>query len=133
MNTTMTDALSLVGRILLACLFLVSGYDKIGAFAGTAGYIGSKGLPAPEILAAATIGLEVLGGLLLVIGWKARWVAFALAAFTVAATLLFHNYWALPEAQRFVQKLMFLKNLSITGGLLMVVAFGPGRWSVDKR
>ena len=133
MNTTMTDALSLIGRILLASLFLVSGYDKIGAFAGTVGYIGSKGLPLPQVLAAATIGLEVLGGLLLVIGWKARWVALALAAFTIAATLLFHNYWTMPEAQRFVQKLMFLKNLAIAGGLLLIVAFGPGRWSIDKR
>jgi putative oxidoreductase len=129
----MTDALSLAGRLLLACLFLVSGYDKIGDFAGTAGYIGSKGLPLPQVLAAVTIALEVLGGLLLVIGFKARWVAAAFAAFTIVATILFHNYWVLPEAQQLMQKLMFLKNLAITGGLLMVVAFGAGRWSVDRR
>lgn len=133
MNTTMTDGLALVGRVLLAWLFLVSGVDKLGAFAGTAGYIASTGLPMPEVLAVATIALEIGGGLLLAIGFKARWAAAAFAAFTLVATLLFHNYWAAPEAQQFMQRLMFLKNLSIVGGLLMVVAFGPGRWSVDKR
>ena len=133
MNSTLTNGLALAARVLLASLFLVSGFDKIGAFAGTAGYIGSKGLPMPEVLAAATIALEVLGGLLLVIGFQARWVAFAFAAFTLVATFLFHSYWTMPEAQQFVQKLMFLKNLAIAGGLLMVVAYGPGRWSVDKR
>lgn len=133
MNTTMTDGLALVGRVLLAWLFLVSGVDKLGAFAGTAGYIASTGLPMPELLAVATIALEIGGGLLLAIGFKARWAAAAFAAFTLVATLLFHNYWAAPEAQQFMQRLMFLKNLSIVGGLLMVVAFGPGRWSVDKR
>lgn len=133
MNSTMTDGLALVGRVLLASLFLISGFDKIGAFAGTAGAIASKGLPMAQVLAAATIALEIGGGLLLVIGLKARWVAAAFAAFTLVATLLFHAYWAEPEAQQFVQKLMFLKNLSIVGGMLMVVAFGPGRWSVDKR
>jgi putative oxidoreductase len=129
----MTDGLALVGRVLLAWLFLVSGVDKLGAFAGTAGYIASTGLPMPELLAVATIALEIGGGLLLAIGFKARWAAAAFAAFTLVATLLFHNYWAAPEAQQFMQRLMFLKNLSIVGGLLMVVAFGPGRWSVDKR
>ena len=63
----------------------------------------------------------------------ARWVAAAFAAFTLAATFLFHNYWAMPDAQQLVQKLMFLKNLAIAGGLLLIVAFGPGRWSIDKR
>lgn len=133
MNSTMTDGLALIGRVLLAWLFLVSGFDKIGAFAPTAGAIASKGLPMAEVLAAATIALEVAGGLLLVIGFKVRWVAAAFAAFTLFATFLFHAYWAMPEAQQFVQKLMFLKNLAIVGGLLFVVAFGPGRWSVDKR
>jgi|SRR5574339_1099423 putative oxidoreductase len=129
----MTDALSLVGRVLLALLFLVSGYDKIGGFAGTAGYIASKGLPMSQVLAGATLAFEVLGALLLVIGFKARWVAAALAAFTLLATFIFHPYWSMPEAQQVMQKIMFLKNLAVTGGLLMVTAFGPGRWSIDKR
>jgi len=133
MNTTMTSALALAGRLLLAWLFLVSGFDKIGAFAGTAGFIASKGLPLPQVLAGATIALELGGGVLLAIGLKARWIAAAFAAFTLAATVLFHAYWAVPADEQFVQKLFFLKNLAITGGMLMVVAFGPGRWSVDRR
>ena len=133
MNTTMMNLLALVGRVLLALMFLDSGYGKIGAFADTAGYIGSKGLPMPEVLAAAALALELLGALMLVIGWKARWAAAALAAFTVVATVLSHNYWAMPEAQQMLQKLMFLKNAAVIGGLLLVVAFGAGRWSADRR
>ena len=133
MNTTMTSVLVLVGRVLLALMFLDAGYGKIGGFAGTAGYIASKGLPMPQVLAAATLALELIGGLLLVIGWKARWAAAALAVFTVLAAVIFHGYWGMPEAEQMMQKLMFLKNLAIAGGLLMVVAFGAGRWSVDKR
>jgi putative oxidoreductase len=132
-NTTLTDVLSLVGRVLLVWLFLVSGYDKIGGFTGTAGYIASRGLPMPEVLAGAALVLELLGSLLIVVGFKARWAAAALAAFTLVASFVFHNYWTMPEAQQAVQKLMFLKNLSIAGGLLLLVAFGPGRWAVDRR
>lgn len=133
MNTTMTNLLALGGRILLALLFLDSGFAKIGGFAGTAGYIASKGLPMSQVLAAAALAVEVLGGLMLVLGWKARWAAAALAGFTIVVTLIFHSYWAMPEAQQAMQKLMFLKNLAVTGGLLTVVAFGAGRWSVDQR
>jgi putative oxidoreductase len=133
MNTSMTNLLALLGRVLLALMFLDSGYGKIGGFAGTAGYIASRGLPAPEVLAGAALVVELVAAVLLVIGWKARWAAAALTVFTVVATAFFHNYWAMPEAQQMMQKLMFLKNLAVTGGLLLVVAFGPGGWSVDKR
>ena len=133
MNTTMTSLLVLVGRVLLALMFLDAGYGKIGGFAGTAGDIAAKGLPMPQVLAAATLALELIGGLLLVIGWKARWAAAALAVFTVLAAVIFHGYWGMPEAEQMMQKLLFLKNLAVAGGLLTVVAFGAGRWSVDKR
>ena len=133
MNTTMTSLLALAARVLLALMFLDSGYGKIGGFAGAAGYIASKGLPLPQVLAGAALAVELIGALLLVIGWKARWAAAALAAFTVVASVIFHNYWAVPAAEQMMQKLMFLKNAAVTGGLLMVVAFGAGRWSVDRR
>jgi putative oxidoreductase len=132
MNTT-SNALALIGRILLALMFVLAGLDKIGGFAGTAAYIASKGLPVPQVLAAATIAVEVLGGLMLVIGWKARWAALALAGFTLLASVIFHNYWALPADQQMVNQLMFMKNLAVAGGMLMVTAFGPGGWSVDRR
>jgi putative oxidoreductase len=128
----MTNGLALVGRILLILLFLDSGYGKIGGFEGTAGYIGSKGLPMPQVLAGAALVVELVAGVMVVIGWKTRWAAAALAVFTLIATFVFHNYWAMPAAQQMMQKLMFLKNLAVTGGLLLLIAFGPGRWSVDK-
>jgi putative oxidoreductase len=132
MNTT-TNALALIGRILLALMFVLAGFDKIGGFAGTAAYIASKGLPVPQVLAAGTIAVEVLGGLMLVIGWKARWAALALAGFTLLASVIFHNYWAMPAEQQMVNQLMFMKNLAVAGGMLMIIAFGPGAWSVDRR
>jgi putative oxidoreductase len=132
MNTT-TNALALIGRILLALMFVLAGFDKIGGFAGTAAYIASKGLPVPQVLAAGTIAVEVIGGLMLVIGWKARWAALALAGFTLLASVIFHNYWAMPAEQQMVNQLMFMKNLAVAGGMLMIIAFGPGAWSVDRR
>ena len=128
-----SDALSLIGRILLAAVFLVSGFGKLSGFAGVAGAIASKGLPAAQVFAVATIVIEVGAGLMLVVGWKARWAAVLLAGFTAIVTFFFHNFWALPEAQKMMQQTQFLKNLALIGGLLMVVAFGPGRLSVDKR
>lgn len=124
---------ALLARVLLALMFLLAGLSKLFGLEGTAGYIASKGLPQPQLLALATALLEVLGALMLMIGWRARGAALALAGFTVLATLLFHNYWSLPSDQQLVQQLMFMKNVSVTGGLLMVFAFGPGRLSLDQR
>ncbi len=128
-----SDALSLIGRILLAAIFVWSGFGKIGGFEGLAGQIASKGFPAAQAFAAATIVIEVGVGLMLVAGWKARWAALLLAVFTAIVTIFFHNYWAVPEAQKMMQQIQFMKNLALIGGLLMVTAFGPGRFSVDKR
>jgi putative oxidoreductase len=123
---------ALVGRILLAVIFITSGFSKIGGFEGTAGYIASKGLPLPQVLAAATILVELGGGILLVLGWKARWAALAIAGFTLLAAFLFHNYWTFPPDQRMDEYVNFWKNVSMSGGMLMVFAFGPGRYAVDK-
>jgi putative oxidoreductase len=128
-----SDALSLIGRILLAAIFVWSGFGKVGGFEGLAGQIASKGFPAAQAFAAATIAIEIGAGLMLVAGWKARWAALLLAVFTVIVTIFYHNYWAVPEAQKMMQQIQFMKNLALIGGLLMVTAFGPGRFSVDKR
>ena len=127
------DGAALVGRLLLAVLFMMSGFGKIGGFEGTAEYIASKGLPMPQVLTALTIALELGGGILLAVGWKARWAALAIAIFTLVAAVVFHNYWAAPPEQRMSEYNAFWKNISIVGGMLMVLAFGPGRYSVDKR
>ena len=124
---------ALAGRTLLAVPFVVSGYGKIGAFAATAGMMAGKGLPAPEVLLALAIVVELGGGLALVIGWMTRWSALAILVFTVVATLVFHNFWAFPADQALMQQISFMKNLSIIGGLLLLIAFGPGRYAVDRR
>jgi putative oxidoreductase len=123
----------LVARILLALMFLLSGFGKLAGLEGTAGYIASKGLPMPMVLAAGAGVLELVAGVLLVIGWQARWAALALAAFTLLASVLFHNYWAMPAEQQMMQKLMFLKNLAVIGGLLAIFGFGAGGLSLDAR
>ena len=123
----------LVARVLLALMFLLAGLSKFGGLEGTAGYIASKGLPMAQLLAIATAALEVGAAVLLIVGWKARWAALALAAFTLMASFLFHNYWSLPADKQMVDQLMFMKNIAIVGGLLSVFAFGPGTLSLDQR
>lgn len=135
-NTTASggqDALALIGRILLAALFVPAGFAKIGGFAGTAGYIGSVGLPLPQVGAVVAIVVELGLGLLLLAGFKTRIAAIVLALFTLAASFFFHNYWAMPADKATVQQLMFMKNIAITGGLLAFAAFGAGRFSIDRR
>lgn len=132
-TTSTPDVVALIGRLLLAYVFVPAGFSKIMGFAGTVGYITSKGLPLPEVAAAIAIVIELGFGLALLVGFKARIAAFGLAVFTLVAAIFFHNYWAVPEAQQMVQTLMFNKNLGIVGGLLAFVAFGAGRLSIDKR
>jgi putative oxidoreductase len=123
----------LIARVLLALMFVLAGFGKLAGLEGTAGYIASKGLPAPMLLAFASGVVELVAGLLLIVGWQARWAALALAAFTLVASLIFHNYWTLPADQQMMQQLMFMKNLSIVGGLLVVFGFGAGAFSLDAR
>jgi putative oxidoreductase len=127
------NPLTLAARILMALLFLIAGIGKIAGFAGTSGYIASKGLPLPELDAVIAIVVEVGGGLALIAGFQTRVVALVMAVFTVASAVIFHNFWALPADQVMVNQIMFLKNLSITGGLLMFTAFGAGAMSVDAK
>ena len=132
MNPNVQNSAALAGRILLAVIFILSGFDKITGYDGTAGYMATK-LPMVSILLPLTILVELGGGILLAIGYKARWAALALAGFSILAALVFHNFWAVEAAQKMGQQINFMKNLAITGGMLMVFAFGPGAYSVDKR
>jgi putative oxidoreductase len=122
----------LAARVLLAHIFLISGFGKIFKFAGTAGYMASKGMPMPQFLLACSILVELAAGLMLVVGWKTRWAALALALWLIPATLVFHAFWAVPEAQVTMQMIQFQKNLCILGGMLYVLLCGPGRLSLDK-
>ncbi len=123
----------LVARVLLALMFVLAGFGKLVGLEGTAGYIGSVGLPAPMVLAVASGVLELAAGVMLIVGWQTRGAALALAVFTVVASVLFHNFWAMPADKAFMQQLMFLKNLAVTGGLMFVFVFGAGSLSLDAR
>jgi putative oxidoreductase len=129
--TGIQNAAALIGRALIALLFIPAGYAKIGGFAGVVGYIASQGVPLPQVAAAIAIVVELGLGLALLFGWKARWAALGMAIFTLVITPIFHNYWDAPAAQQMAQQLNFYKNLAIVGGLLVLFAFGPGGWSVD--
>ena len=129
MNTTM---LTLVGRCLIAALFLVAGIRKVLMFSGSAAYFTKLGFPAPEAMTVLAIVVEIGGALMLIFGWKARWGALLLALFTVIATFMAHRFWEFDAAAQANQLNHFLKNIAIIGGLLFVAAFGAGRASVDK-
>ena len=124
---------ALIARILLALMFVMSGVSKLAGLEGTAGHIASAGLPLPIVLAVGAGLLELVAGIALAVGFQARIAALALALFTILATVLFHNFWAAPADQAFVQQLMFMKNLAVTGGLLFVFALGAGPASIDMR
>jgi len=131
--TSLQDTLALVGRVLLAYLFIPAGWGKIVGFSGVAGYIASKGVPLPELAAAIAVAAEFGLGLLLLVGWQARWAALGLAIFVAVITPIFHGYWATPEAQHMMQKQSFDKNMAIVGGLLALAALGAGRFSLDRK
>jgi putative oxidoreductase len=122
----------LVGRILIAVIFVMSGASKIAGFDGTVGYIASKGLPLPQLAAIGAIFVELGGGLMVIVGWRARWAATAMLIFTAAAAVIFHNFWAVPADQVQNQMIHFMKNISMMGGLLFVVMHGSGALSLDK-
>jgi putative oxidoreductase len=118
----------LVGRILIGAIFLLSGLSKIAAPTAMAGYIASAGLPLPQLGLAIAILVEVGGSIALILGYRARWAAAVLAIFSIATALAFHNN--LADQNQFIN---FFKNVSMAGGLLQVVAFGAGRFSLDMR
>jgi len=121
----------LVGRLLIAALFIPAGLGKLAGFEGTVGYIASQGLPLPQLGAALAIVVELGVAAALLVGWRTRWAALILAAFTLAAGAIFHAYWALPADQQMMQSIMFWKNVAIAGGLLFVAAHGAGRYALD--
>jgi putative oxidoreductase len=139
MNNTTTAPIAyhpyvpLVARLLMAAIFVVFGVRKILAYAFYAGYFAKLGFPMPQAVVAIAIVIEVVGGVLLAIGWKTRWVAWLLALFTLIAMLMAHRYWEFGDAAQYANQMThFFKNLCIIGGLMMVASFGPGPVSVDK-
>jgi len=131
MSETMQNTLVLIGRLALSFIFLMSGFDKLTGWEDTAAYMASKDMSFVPFLLAGAILLEFGGGLLVALGYCTRLGALALIVFVIPTTLLFHDFWSLAGPDRQLQTIMFLKNLSMLGGLLLVLAFGPGRYSVD--
>ena len=126
-STPLQDGSALAARLMLAALFILAGVNKIGAMDGMTGYIASKGLPLPELVYFGTVALEIGAGLLLAVGFKARYAAAALGVFSVLAAIIFHNDFTQQS-----EITAFLKNFAIGGGMFMVAAFGPGRFSLDR-
>lgn len=125
--------LALVARILMASIFISAGFSKILGFDGVTAYIASKGLPMPMIIAGLTVALEILGGLAIIVGYKARIAGLLLGLFSILAAFIFHNFWAFPPEQVYLQNIMFMKNLSMAGGLFLLTVFGTGGYSIDAR
>jgi putative oxidoreductase len=123
----------LVGRILLAQIFLASGLNKLGAWEQTAGYMASKNMKLVPLFLVAAILFEVGGGLSVALGYKAKVGAATLFIFLIPATLIFHNFWTYQGIEQQVQMIMFMKNLAILGGLLLVIGMGAGPLSLDNR
>jgi putative oxidoreductase len=123
----MPNAIALLGRILLSIIFILSGYGKLTAIAGTAQYFANAGLPVPTVTAVIVGLIELLGGLAVLFGFQTRIAAWVLAIFSVAAALVAHMNWA--DAMQLIN---FQKNLAMAGGLLVLAAFGPGAYSVDR-
>lgn len=123
-----TSVIPVIGRVLLAAIFIISGLGKLAAPAATMGYIASTGLPFAPLALAIAIGVELGGGLLLVLGAKTRLVAAGLAVFSIVTGLAFHN--AVGDQNQMIH---LLKNFAMAGGLLQVVTFGAGAYSFDNR
>jgi putative oxidoreductase len=123
----------LVGRILMALIFLTSAYGKITGFHATIGAMAANGIPMTQALLVCAIVIEIVAGTLLVIGWKTEWAALGLLVFLVPATLYFHNYWSYPPEQVRNQRNHFMKNVTIAGALIFVMGMGAGPLSVDNR
>ncbi len=123
---TLNHIATLAGRAMLSTIFIVAGFSKISAYTGTQLYMESVGLAG--MLLPAVIGLEIFGGIAILIGFQTRISAALLAGFTLLAAILFHS-----DFSQQMQSILFMKNIAITGAFLMLVAQGPGQWTIGRR
>jgi putative oxidoreductase len=132
-TTAVQDKVLLAARLLAAPLFIYSGIGKILAFEATAGRLPGGAGGFGSVLAACSIVIELGGSLALILGVYARCTAIAFIAFTILASIMFHNFWASPPAQVTAQTTNFLKNLGLIGLFAMIAAFGPGAYALRKK
>ena len=127
-------AFPLLARLLISAIFVQGAFGKITGWSGQAAYMKSRGLPPPLIPAMLGIALviETLGVLSLLTGLWARAAAFIMFLYLGAVSVLLHNFWTMSAMQGGMMQTQFLKNVGIMGGLLMIAAYGPGRWSIGR-
>jgi putative oxidoreductase len=127
------DELILLARILLMILFVMFGWQKLIGFSGIVGYMTSIGLPAPALAAVIAVVMEFVVGIALVIGFYTRPLALLMAIYTLATALIGHRYWTLTGMDQYANMINFYKNISIIGGLILLCATGPGKYSIDRK
>jgi len=131
-RSAMDEAAILIARLFMAQIFIVAGIRKILAWDATVKYIGVH-LPMPDVLVYAVVALELGGGILFALGWRTRQLAALLGAFTLLAALIYHQFWMAPDAQFTAQLNNFMKNVAMTGGFLLFVVIGGGRFALGRR
>ncbi|MFT5658213.1 MAG: putative oxidoreductase [Gammaproteobacteria bacterium] len=124
-STVINNTSTLLGRAMLSAMFILAGIDKIGGYAGTQGYMESVGVPG--FVLPLVIALEILGGIAVLVGYRARVAAFLLGGFTFLAAVIFHS-----DFSQQMQSILFMKNIAISGALLMLFANGPGQWAIKS-
>lgn len=129
----MSDAAAALGRVLLSLVFLMSGYAKFADVTGIAGALTRASFPQPRVFGYLVATLEVVGGILVLVGFKTRWIALIMFLFTAGTIWIGHPFWAVEPAQYIAQRTQALKNLAIMGGFLLLFANGAGRYSLDGR
>ena len=127
------DIMLLVARILLMILFLLFGWQKLTGFHGTVSYMQSVGAPLPMLAAVIAVIMECLVGLLIALGFYTRPLALLMALYTLGTGLIGHHYWTMTGMEQYENMINFYKNISIIGGLLLLVVTGPGKYSLDKK
>jgi putative oxidoreductase len=132
MNST-SDITTLAGRVLIAVIFLISGFFKVGAYAQIVGYAAAMHLPAPGVAIAVAAAVELAGGLAILVGFKTRAAAWVLFLYLLPVTYIFHNFWAVQGQEQQTQMVNFLKNVAIMGAMLVLSVNGAGAYSVDGK
>jgi putative oxidoreductase len=127
------DTVLLVSRILLATLFVLFGWAKVNGFSGTVAYMTHVGAPVPMVSAVIAVVMELIVGILIVVGFFTRPLAVLLALYTVGTALIGHQFWNQTGAEQMMNMINFYKNVSIAGGLLALAVAGPGRFSIDRK
>jgi putative oxidoreductase len=132
-TTARLDGLALIGRVLLSLIFIISGVAKLFGWNETLGYMNSQGLPVPQVLLAVATAIEIVCGVMLLVGYQTRIASAIVFVYLIPVTLVFHDFWSYQGQEAQSQMVDFLKNLAILGGLAHVWATGPGAISVDYR